>query len=217
MQQGYAVRSPQCWPAGVPRRALLATVFGGMGVFIGTTPNAGVGLYSRGRPENHSRNEWLIEFRLVSFVVLGSVRTEVVRFVGCGGLATSLAPGRGTYRLVRSAAFQACKDRRKILKWRHMRAFSGSVSEWCGRADAARLLPQQPPSGRAAAGRTQAAAAPAAAPSRPGNRQPAWRRGSSRHPRSRLCPTSVRRHLRPRRRGRSPGRRAGSRSRGRAA
>ena len=44
-----------------------------------------------------------------------------------------------------------------------MRAFSGSVLEWCGRADAARLLPQQPPSGRAAAGRTQAAAAPAAA------------------------------------------------------
>ena len=101
------------------------------------------------------------------FGFLGSVRTEVVRFVGCGGLATSLAPGRGTYRLVRSAAFQGCKDRRKILKWRHMRAFSGYVSEWCGRADAARLLPQQPPSGRAAAARTQAAAAPAAA-QRPG-------------------------------------------------
>ena len=105
-----------------------------------------------------------------SVPLLGSVRTEVVRFVGCGGLATSLAPGRGTYRLVRSAAFQGCKDRRKILKWRHMRAFSGSVSEWCGRADAARLLPQQPPSGRAAAARTQAAAAPAAA----------WRLGSIR-------------------------------------
>ena len=28
-----------------------------------------------------------------------------------------------------------------ILKWRQMRAFSGSVSEWCGRAVAARLLP----------------------------------------------------------------------------
>ena len=95
---------------------------------------------------------------------------EVGRFVGCGGLAKSLAPGRGTYGLVRSAAFQGCKDRRKILKWRHMRAFSGSVSEWCGRADAARLLPQQPPSGRAAAARTQAAAAPAAA----------WRLGSIR-------------------------------------
>ena len=102
------------------------------------------------------------------FGFLGSVRTEVVRFVGCGGLATSLAPGRGTYRLVRSAAFQGCKDRRKILKWRHMRAFSGSVSEWCGRADAARLLPQQPPSGRAAAARTKAAAAPGAA-QRPGS------------------------------------------------
>jgi hypothetical protein len=55
----------------------------------------------------------------------------VVHFVGFGGPATSLAPGRGTYRLARSAAFQGCKDRRKILKWRHMRAFSGSVSE-CG-------------------------------------------------------------------------------------
>ena len=87
----------------------------------------------------------------------------MVHFVGFGGLATSLAPGRGTYGLVRSAAFQGCKDRRKILKWRHMRAFSGSVSEWCGRADAARLLPQQPPSDRAASARTQAAAAPAAA------------------------------------------------------
>ena len=102
--------------------------------------------------------------------LLGSVRTEVVHFVGFGGLATSLAPGRGTYGLVRSAAFQGCKDRRKILKWRHMRAFSGSVSEWCGRADAARLLPQQPPSDRAASARTQAASAPAAA----------WRPGSIR-------------------------------------
>ena len=93
---------------------------------------------------------------------VGSIRTEVVRFVGCGGLATFLAPGRGTYGLVRSDAFQGCKDCRKILKRWHMRAFSGSVLEWCGRADAARLLPQQPPSGRAAAGRTQAAAALAA-------------------------------------------------------
>ena len=101
---------------------------------------------------------------------LGSVRTEVVRFFGCGGLATFLAPGRGTYGSVWSAAFQGCKDRRKILKWRHMRAFSGSVSEWCGRADAARMLPQQPPSDRAASARTQAAAAPAAA----------WRPGSIR-------------------------------------
>jgi hypothetical protein len=41
---------------------------------------------------------------------------------------------------------------------------------WCGRAVAARLLPQQPPSGRAAAGRTPTGAAPAAA----------WRRGSNR-------------------------------------
>ena len=93
-----------------------------------------------------------------------------MHFVGFGGLATSLAPGRGTYGLVRSAAFQGCKDRRKILKWRHMRAFSGSVSEWCGRADAARMLPQQPPSDRAASARTQAASAPASA----------WRPGSIR-------------------------------------
>jgi len=103
---------------------------------------------------------------------VGSVRTEVVQFVGFGGLATSLAPGRGTYGLVRSAAFQGCKDRRKILKWRHMRAFSGSVSEWCGRADAARKPPQHPPSDRAASARTQAASAPASAR--------AWRPGSIR-------------------------------------
>ena len=51
-----------------------------------------------------------------------------------------------------------------------MRAFPGSVLEWCGRAVAARLLPQQPPSGWPATGRTLAEAAPAAAPSRPGNR-----------------------------------------------
>ena len=103
-------------------------------------------------------------------LLLGSVRTEVVHFVGFGGPATSLAPGRGTYGLVRSAAFQGCKDRRKILKWRHMRAFSGSVSEWCGRADAARKPPQHPPSDRAASARTQAASAPASA----------WRPGSIR-------------------------------------
>ena len=90
------------------------------------------------------------------------------RFFGCGGLATFLAPGRGTYGFVRSAAFQGCKDRRKILKWRHMRAFSGSVSEWCGRADAARLLPQPPPRAPAASARPPAAAAPAAA-GRPGS------------------------------------------------
>ena len=38
---------------------------------------------------------------------------EVVRFVGCGGLATFLAPGRDTYRRtgsVWSAAFQPCKN-----------------------------------------------------------------------------------------------------------
>ena len=64
-----------------------------------------------------------------------------MRFVGCGGLAPLLAPGRGTYGSVWSAAFQRGKNWAKILKWRQMRAFSGSVSEWCGRAVPARLLP----------------------------------------------------------------------------
>jgi hypothetical protein len=68
--------------------------------------------------------------------------------VGCGGLATFMAPGRGTYGSVWSAPFQRCKGRAKVLKWRQMRAFSGYLTGWCGRAVAARLLPQQPPSGR---------------------------------------------------------------------
>ena len=71
---------------------------------------------------------------------LGSARIEVVRFVGCVGLAKFLAPGRNTYGSVWSAAFQPCKKRAKILKWRQIRAFSNYVSEWCGRAVAARLL-----------------------------------------------------------------------------
>ena len=58
----------------------------------------------------------------------------MVRFFRCGGLAPLLAPGRGTYGSVWSAAFQRCKKRAKILKWRQMRAFSNYVSEWCGRA-----------------------------------------------------------------------------------
>ena len=70
-----------------------------------------------------------------------SARIEVVRFVEGGGLAPLLAPGRGMYGSVWSAAFQRCKKRAKILKWRQMRAFSGSVSEWCDRAVPARLLP----------------------------------------------------------------------------
>jgi hypothetical protein len=59
-----------------------------------------------------------------------------------------MAPGRGTYGSVWSAPFQRCKGRAKVLKWRQMRAFSGYLTGWCGRAVAARLLPQQPPSGR---------------------------------------------------------------------
>ena len=105
----------------------------------------------------------------------------MVHFVGFGGPATSLAPGRGTYGLARSAAFQGCKDRRKILKWRHMRAFSGSVSEWCGQAEAARKPPRLPPSDRPASARTQAASAPASA----------WRPGGFRLASGRL-PLSVR-------------------------
>ena len=50
--------------------------------------------------------EYALILHVTLALTLGSVRTEVVRFVGCGGLATILAPGRGTYGLVRSAAFQ---------------------------------------------------------------------------------------------------------------
>jgi hypothetical protein len=42
----------------------------------------------------------------------GVVRVGVVR---CGGLAPLLAPGRGTYGSVWSAAFQRCKGRAKIV------------------------------------------------------------------------------------------------------
>ena len=69
---------------------------------------------------------------------IGSARTEVVLFFRCGGLAPLLAPGRGTYGSVWSAAFQRCKGRAKILQWRQMRAFSNYVSEWCGDAVTAR-------------------------------------------------------------------------------
>ena len=78
--------------------------------------------------------------RAASGKPLGSARIEVVRFFGCVGLTKILAPGRDTYGSVWSAAFQPCKKRAKILKWRQMRAFSNYVSEWCGRAVAARLL-----------------------------------------------------------------------------
>ena len=40
---------------------------------------------------------------------LGSARIEVVQLFGCGGMSTFLAPGRGTYGSVWSAAFQRCK------------------------------------------------------------------------------------------------------------
>ena len=47
--------------------------------------------------------------------------------------------------------------RRKILKWWHMRAFSGSVLEWCGRADAAAhsCRSSRPAAGRLPAGPRQ--------------------------------------------------------------
>ena len=72
----------------------------------------------------------------------GSARTGVVQFGGwSGGPATFLAPDRGTYGLVQPAAFHGCKDRRRIVKWWQMRAFSGSVLEWCGQGAVVRLLP----------------------------------------------------------------------------
>ena len=49
---------------------------------------------------------------------------------------TSLVPGRGTYGLVRSAAFQGCKDRRKILKGGICERFQVLFRSG-GRADAA--------------------------------------------------------------------------------
>ena len=85
----------------------------------------------------------------------------MVRFVGCGGLAPLLAPDRGMYGSVWSAAFQRCKKWAKILKWRQMRAFSGSVSEWCGRAVASCPAPaagtaQRPGRNRPDPGRSRA-------------------------------------------------------------
>ena len=67
----------------------------------------------------------------------------MVRFVECGGLAPLLAPGRGTYGSVRGQRRAGCFIQRckggvlkhiKMPKWRHMRAFSSSVSEWRGDA-----------------------------------------------------------------------------------
>ena len=75
----------------------------------------------------------LLYHRFLGF--LRGARIEVVRFFGCGGLGTIMAPGRGTYGSVWSAAFQRCKKAcKRILIWRQMRAFFNSVSEWCGRA-----------------------------------------------------------------------------------
>ena len=50
---------------------------------------------------------------------VGSARIEVVRFVGCGGLATFLAPGRDTYRRTGPCGqplFSPAKKRANILK-----------------------------------------------------------------------------------------------------
>ena len=55
-------------------------------------------------------------------------------------LETCMATDRGTCGSVRSATFQRCKKRAKKIEMAAMRAFSNSVSEWCGRAVAARLL-----------------------------------------------------------------------------
>ena len=51
-----------------------------------------------------------------------------------------MATDRGTCGSVRSAAFQRCKKRANNIEMAAMRAFPNSVSEWCGRAVAARLL-----------------------------------------------------------------------------
>ena len=55
-------------------------------------------------------------------------------------LETCMATDRGTCGSVRSAAFQRCKKRANNIEMAAMRAFPNSVSEWCGRAVAARLL-----------------------------------------------------------------------------
>ena len=60
-------------------------------------------------------------------------------------LETCMATDRGTCGSVRSATFQRCKKRAKNIEMAAMRAFSNSVSEWCGRAVAARLLPDSCP------------------------------------------------------------------------
>ena len=125
----------------------------------------------------------------------------MVRFFG--GLAPLLAPGRGTYGSVWSAAFQRCKKRAKILKWRQMRAFSGSVSDGvvrpCGCCPApARFLPGSCP----AAGSCPVAArllpgscpVPARRPGRNrlGRAVPAQEPGSNRRTTLGCCTTLVR-------------------------
>jgi len=45
--------------------------------------------------------------------MVGSARTEVVRFVGCGGLAPLLAPGRGRTGPCGQPLFSAAKDGQK--------------------------------------------------------------------------------------------------------
>jgi hypothetical protein len=70
--------------------------------------------------------------------LVDSARIEVVRFVVCGGLAVFLAPGSDTYGYVWSAAFQPCKKRAKILKWRQMRPCSSDDSDARRRRSASR-------------------------------------------------------------------------------
>jgi hypothetical protein len=44
-----------------------------------------------------ARAAQFLESVFIYLFILGSARTEVVRFFRCGGLMTFLAPGRGTY------------------------------------------------------------------------------------------------------------------------
>jgi len=66
-------------------------------------------------------------------------RSGAICRVRWSGAASGARPRHVRVRVV--SRFSALQKRAKILKWRQMRAFSGSVSEWCGRAVPARFLP----------------------------------------------------------------------------
>jgi hypothetical protein len=79
------------------------------------------GPWSEGADESAGTNFFCVtsHLKIDHQTEVGSARMEVVRFVGCGGLATFLAPGRDTYRRtgsVWSAAFQPCKKTCNIIE-----------------------------------------------------------------------------------------------------